>query len=134
MSTHASGTIEVKLTPQAPDDNAAGTVIGRILLDKQYSGDLNATSRGQMLAAQTAVAGSAGYVAMEQVTGTLHGRSGTFILQHSGTMAGGDFRLLVTVVPDSGTDELTGLSGEMKGEVVDGKHLYELNYTLAETA
>jgi len=134
MSTHASGTIEVKLTPQAPDDNAAGTVIGRMLLDKQYSGDLNATSRGQMLAAQTAVSGSAGYVAMEQVTGTLHGRSGTFILQHSGTMAGGDFQLRVTVTPDSGTGELTGLAGEMKGEIVDGKHLYEFDYTLAKIA
>jgi hypothetical protein len=130
MTTPASGTFEVKMTPQAPDENAGDAPIGRMLLDKQFHGDLQATSRGQMLAAGTEVKGSAGYVAMERVTGTLHGRSGTFVLQHTGTMNRGTPSLTITVVPDSGTGELTGLAGSLAIEIADGKHSYRFEYTL----
>ena len=85
-----------------------------------------------MLAVRTDVEGSAGYVAMERVTGTLHGRSGAFTLQHSGTMTRGAQQLSVTVVPDSGTEELAGLAGKMTIDIVDGKHFYSFDYTLAE--
>jgi hypothetical protein len=132
MSNHASGTFEVKLTPRAADEGASG--VGRMSLDKQFRGDLEATSRGEMLGVRTAVEGSAGYVAMEQVTGTLAGRSGTFALQHTGTMTRGALQLSITVVPDSGTDQLAGLAGEMKIEIVDGKHLYAFDYTLDAAA
>ena len=134
MTTHASGTFNVKLTPQAPDDDRPeSAAVGRLVIDKQFHGDLEATSKGQMLAVRTAVAGSAGYVAMEQVSGTLHGRNGTFALQHSGTMTRGTPTLTVSVVPDSGTGELAGLAGEMKIIVADGKHSYELQYQLSES-
>jgi hypothetical protein len=98
---------------------------------KEFDGDLAATSRGTMLAAMTAVKGSAGYVAIEQVTGRLGGREGTFVLQHSGTMTRGVPELSVTVVPDSGTGDLTGLAGRMTIDVVDGKHSYSFEYCLA---
>jgi hypothetical protein len=133
MTTHASGSFEVKITPQAQDE-AEGSAIGRLSIDKQFHGDLEATSKGQMLAAGTAIEGSAGYVAIEQATGTLHGRSGAFMLQHSGTMARGAGQLTITVVPDSGAGELVGLAGEMAINIVDGKHLYDFEYTLAETS
>jgi hypothetical protein len=99
-------------------------------LDKQFHGDLEATSKGQMLSAGTAVKGSAGYVAMEKVTGTLHGRKGTFILQHSATMTRGTPQLSIFVVPDSGTDELTGITGSMNIIITDGKHSYAFDYML----
>ena len=102
-----------------------------MLLDKQFHGDLEATSQGQMLAFSSAVKGSAGYVAIEQVSGTLHGRQGTFVLQHNGTMSRGEPRLTITVVPDSGTGELAGLAGTMTIEIVDGKHSYGFEHTLA---
>ena len=102
-------------------------------LDKQFHGDLDATSKGEMLAANTEVKGSAGYVAMERVTGKLHGRSGTFVLQHSGTMNRGSPQLSVTVVPDSGTDQLEGLVGKMAIKIEGGKHFYDFEYTLSET-
>src|SRR3954467_3366647 len=133
MTTHASGSFEVTLTPQAPSE-AEGTAIGRLLIDKRFHGDIEATSKGQMLAAGTAVEGSAGYVAIEQATGTLHGRSGSFVLQHNGTMARGEGDLVITVVPDSGTGELVGLAGTMTITIVDGKHLYGFDYTLDEGA
>jgi hypothetical protein len=104
--------------------------LGRLALDKQFHGDLEATSKGQMLAAGTEVKGSAGYVAMERVTGTLHGRSGTFALQHSGIMNRGVPQLMITVVPDSGTGQLTGLTGTMTINIVDEKHSYEFEYDL----
>lgn len=128
----ATGTFEVKLTPQPSADPSADPTPGRMTIDKQFRGDLDATSRGQMLMAGTAVAGSAGYVAMERVTGALHGRSGTFVLQHSGTMARGAGELRVTVIPDSGTGELTGLRGAMQIDVADGKHSYTFDYELAD--
>jgi hypothetical protein len=133
MTTRASGTFEVKLTPQAPDDKSDDATPGRMSIDKQFHGDLEATSKGQMLAAMTAVKGSAGYVAMERVSGTLHGRKGTFVLQHSGTMTRGAQQLSVTVVPDSGTGELAGLAGRMAILIADGKHSYDFEYTLAGT-
>jgi hypothetical protein len=101
-------------------------------IDKQFHGDLEATSQGEMLMAGTEVKGSAGYVAMERVTGTLHGRAGAFTLQHSGTMTRGVPQLSVTVVPDSGTGQLVGLAGKMAIKIADGKHFYEFDYTLAE--
>ncbi|MFN0102508.1 MAG: DUF3224 domain-containing protein [Bryobacteraceae bacterium] len=120
----AKGTFEVKLQP------LEGPVIGRMSIDKTFQGDLVGTSQGEMLAMRTAVKDSAGYVAMEKVSGTLAGRSGTFVLQHSGTMSGGKQELSVTVVPDSGTDGLTGLAGKM-AIIIDGKkHSYEFAYTL----
>jgi hypothetical protein len=131
MMAHARGTFEVKLTPQADGDAGAG--LARMTLDKRFHGDLEATSQGQMLSAGTAVQGSAGYVAMERVRGTLRGRSGTFVLQHHGLMDRGTPQLTITVVPDSGTDELTGLAGTMAIEIADGKHSYDFEHTLPET-
>lgn len=133
MTTHAKGAFEVKLTPQEPDDKAEEAPIGRMSIDKQFHGDLEAVSKGQMLAAMTAVKGSAGYVAMERVSGTLQGRGGTFVLQHTGTMARGEQQLSVTVVPDSGTGQLAGLTGKMAIIIADGKHLYDFEYQLAKT-
>lgn len=126
VTTRATGTFEVKVTPQTPGDSG----IGRMLIDKQFQGDLKGTSKVEMLAVGTAIEGSAGYVAMEQVNGTLNGRAGTFALQHSGTMTRGTPQLNVTVVPDSGTGELKGLSGRMSIVIADGKHSYEFEYTI----
>jgi hypothetical protein len=105
--------------------------IGRMLLDKRFAGDLEATSKGQMLAVRTAVEGSAGYVALELVEGALAGRNGTFVLQHTGTMERGAQQLSVTVVPDSGTGELEGLAGRMQIIIAEGKHSYQFDYTLS---
>ena len=127
--SEARGTFDVKVIPQAADD-AAGGPFGRLFLDKQFHGDLEGGSKGQMLAAGTAVEGSAGYVAMEIVSGTLDGRKGSFILQHVGSMARGVPTLTVTIVPDSGTEQLTGIAGRMTIIIADGKHSYELEYTL----
>jgi len=128
MTSHAVGTFEVKATPVSPDTD---TEFNRLTLDKQFHGDLEGTSKGVMLAASTSVKGSAGYVAMEKITGTLKGRSGSFILQHSGTMTRGEPELKVSVVPDSGTAQLVGLSGTMDIKITDGKHFYDFQYTLA---
>jgi uncharacterized protein DUF3224 len=130
MTNHASGTFAVKMTPHAADDKVEGPVVGRYSLEKQFHGDIEGTSRGEMLAVGTAVEGSAGYVAMEQVTGKLNGRQGSFALQHSGTMTRGAAQLIVTVVPDSGTGELAGLAGKMEIKIADGKHFYDLAFTL----
>ncbi|MBI1256836.1 MAG: DUF3224 family protein [Chloroflexi bacterium] len=132
MTTHATGTFEVNLTPQRDDDTTGSSAVGRMALDKQFFGGLEATSKGVMLAVGTAVEGSAGYVAMEQVTGRLHERSGSFALQHSGTMARGAQQLTISVVPDSGTGDLVGLSGQMTIAIDDGKHSYDFAYTLKE--
>ena len=132
MSMHASGTFEVKMIPQPAEEGVGDASIGRMALDKQYHGDLAATGKGQMLAIRTAVEGSAGYVALERVSGTLHGRSGTFALQHSGTMTRGAPQLTITVVPDSGSDELKGLAGTLAITITDGRHVYDFEYTLPE--
>jgi hypothetical protein len=129
VTNHAKGTFEVKVIPQAADDPAGGP-FSRLFLDKQFHGDLDATSKGQMLAAGTAVEGSAAYVALEIVSGTLGGRRGGFILQHSGTMRKGAPTMMVTVVPDSGTDQLSGLEGKMTIIIAGGKHSYDFEYTL----
>jgi uncharacterized protein DUF3224 len=131
MVTQAKGTFEVKMTPQAWSEPPVEETLGRFLLDKQYHGDLEATSQGQMLSAGTSEKGSAGYVAIEKVTGTLQGRSGSFVLQHNGIMNRGVPQLTIAVVPDSGAGELTGLGGTMTIEIADGKHSYEFSYTLA---
>ncbi len=133
MAGRAQGTFDVKLTPQAADEKSESPALGRMSIDKQFLGDLEGSSKGEMLTAGTGVKGSAGYVAMERITGTLNGRSGSFALQHSGTMTRGAPMLTITVVPDSGTGQLTGLSGKMTIQIADGKHSYEFDYTLAET-
>ena len=130
MTTRAAGTFDVKLSPLPAYNDAEGAMLGRLSLDKTFQGDLTATSRGEMLSAGTAVKGSAGYVAIERVSGTLHGRSGSFVLQHSGTMDRGVPQLVVSVVPDSGTDELTGLAGTMRIDIESGAHSYVFDYTL----
>lgn len=132
MTDHARGAFEVKLNPQAPEEGVGDPTVGRLALDKQFHGDLEGTSRGQMLAVHTEVQGSAGYVAMERVSGTLGGRTGTFALQHSGTMDRGAPTLSITVVPDSGTGELAGLAGAMTLDISDGKHAYDFAYTLPD--
>jgi expansin (peptidoglycan-binding protein) len=133
MTGHAEGTFDVKTVPLSPDDATAGTTIGRFGLDKQYHGDLEAASKGEMLGAGNPAAGTAGYVAIEQVTGTLAGKSGSFALQHYGTMNQGKFELSVKVVPGSSTGELTGIAGSMTIIVADGKHSYTFDYSLATT-
>jgi hypothetical protein len=131
MPTHATGTFEVKLAPQT-DDKSGDASLGRMTIDKQFHGDLEGTSKGQMLTGMTEVKGSAGYVAIEKVTGTLKGRSGTFILQHTGIMDRGKPELKITVVPDSGTGQLAGITGTFNVIITDGKHSYEFDYTLPE--
>jgi hypothetical protein len=131
VTNHAKGTFDVKVIPQAPDD-AAGGPFSRLFLDKQFHGDLDGSSKGQMLAAGTAVEGSGAYVAMELVSGTLNGRRGTFVLQHTGSMTKNVPTMNVTVVPDSGTDQLTGLAGKMTIIIAGGKHSYEFEYTLGQ--
>jgi hypothetical protein len=132
MAMRVSGTFEVKLTPQVAADGFGDPSVGRLAIDKRFQGDLDATSKGEMLATRTAVAGSAGYVALERVTGSLQGRTGSFSLQHSGTMDRGVPQLSVTVVPDSGTGELAGLVGTMAILIEGGKHSYDFDYTLPE--
>ena len=134
MSPHATGSFEVKIDPQPADEKGGGPAIGRMFLDKQFHGDLEATSKGTMLAAGTGAKNSSGgYVALEIVTGALKGRTGTFVLQHSATMNRGVPQLSITVVPDSATGQLTGLAGKMNIIIADGKHTYDFEYTLPET-
>ncbi len=130
MTHQSAGAFDVKMAPQPAETTAAGETIGRMLLDKKYHGSLDATGKGQMLAMRTQVDGSAGYVAMELVVGRLDGRSGSFVLQHSGTMNRGAKQLTLSVVPDSGTGELAGLSGSMEIIINDGKHRYLFEYGL----
>ena len=131
MTIKASGTFEVKMSPLELHNQAEVTTLGRLALDKEFNGDLQASSHGEMLTGGNPASGSAGYVAIELVNGTLHGRSGTFILQHNGVMAKGAGDLTVIVVPDSGTGELTGLSGKLTITQESGQHFYALEYDLA---
>jgi len=133
VTPRATGTFEVKLKPLAAYDTAEGSPLGRMSIDKEFHGDLEGTSKGEMLTGMTAVKNSAGYVAIERVTGTLHGRSGAFIFQHSGTMTRGEPTLLVTVVPDSGTEALSGLSGALVIIIEGGKHSYEFEYSIPDS-
>jgi hypothetical protein len=131
VTTHATGTFDVKLNPLSIADTAVSAVLGRMSIDKQFHGDLDGSSTGEMLTAGTSIRNSAGYVAVERVTGTLQGRSGSFILQHSATMTRGVGTLSITVVPDSGTDQFVGLTGSMTIIIAPGgKHSYEFDYML----
>ena len=131
MTTHARGAFEVTLKPLPAYESAEGSMLGRMSIDKQFHGDLEGTSKGEMLTGGAVAKGSAGYVAIERVSGTLHGRTGTFILQHSGTMTRGAPQLSISVVPDSGTGQLVGLIGRMDIKIADGKHFYDFEYTLS---
>lgn len=127
----ASGEFQVKLTPATDEGSESPT--GRMIIDKEFQGDFTGTSKGQMLmASSSSMPSSAGYVAIEKLTGTLHGRSGTFYLQHSGTMTRGAGELTITVIPDTGTDDLLGLAGRMNIIIADGKHSYDFDYTLPD--
>ena len=127
----ATGEFEVSLQPlDSSLKGSEGITLARMSIDKTFRGDLVAHSQGEMLSVTTGVDGSAGYVAIEQVTGTLGGKSGTFVLQHFGIMSHGQNRLILEVVPDSGTDQLAGLSGEMTIKIEDGKHSYEFDYSV----
>lgn len=130
MNNVAKGTFSVKLAPLAFEEQPSGSKLGRMSIDKQIHGDLIAITTGQMLSALTDTKGSAGYVAIERVEGSLDGKAGSFVLQHSGTMDRGAQELAVTVVPDSGTGELTGLRGNFRILVAEGRHSYEFTYTL----
>jgi len=132
MSQRAAGSFDVKVTPQKPDTQIARAAnLARLTIDKRFHGDLEGVSKGEMLATQTDVPGSAGYVALERVTGKLKGRSGGFVLQHSATMARGTPVASITVVPDSGTGELRGISGKMIITVAaDGGHSYDFHFEI----
>ena len=131
MTMHAKGSFDVKVAPQKPDNPQAEKAgLGRMSLDKQFHGDLEAASNGEMLSFMTEVKGSAGYVAIERVTGKLGGHAGSFVLQHNATMNRGTPQLNIVVVPDSGTGELAGLSGTLTINIVEGKHFYEFDYSL----
>ncbi len=133
VTKHATGPFDVKLAPQGEDDKAEGSTLARYSLDKQYHGDLDAAAKGTMLTAGTDVKGSAGYVAIERVIGKLNGLTGSFVLQHSGTLTRGAPVQSITVVPDSGTGQLIGLSGKLTVIIDSGKHSYSFDYTLPET-
>jgi hypothetical protein len=126
----ATGTFEIQMNAEPPYSEADGITLGRISFTKQFSGGITGTSEVQMIGVRTPVAGSAGYVAIERVIGTLGGRTGAFVLQHSGRMQGGSQSLTITVVPDSGSGELRGLDGTFTIAVTEGKHHYTFEYTL----
>jgi predicted flavoprotein YhiN len=132
MSQRATGSFDVKVTPQKPDTQIArAAALSRLTIDKRFHGDLEGISKGEMLALQTEVKGSAGYVALERVTGTLKGRSGSFVLQHSGTLERGEEHTQVSVVPDSASGELRGLTGTMSIRVAeDGAHSYAFDFKI----
>ncbi|MGH1541766.1 MAG: DUF3224 domain-containing protein [Arenicella sp.] len=128
-----TGQFQVSLKPQEPYGKSGnGINLGRMSIDKTFSGELDASSTGEMLSAITVVQGSAGYVAIERVEGSLNGKQGSFVLQHYGTMNKGKDQLVVEVVPDSGTQELTGLSGKMTIRIDEGQHYYDFDYELSE--
>jgi Protein of unknown function (DUF3224) len=134
MPAHATGPFDVKVTPQ---DDKIDPTLGRMTLDKTFHGDLEATSKGQMLTASTDVKGSGASVAVERVTGTLHTaagpRTGSFALQHIGTMTRGVPELNIAVVPDSGTGQLVGLTGKLIIHIAEGKHSYDFEYSLPDS-
>ncbi|CCN38513.1 conserved hypothetical protein [Vibrio nigripulchritudo SO65] len=124
-----SGEFEVKLEPMETfAQGVDGLNLGRMSIDKEFKGELSAHSKGEMLSAVTAVKGSAGYVAIEQVVGTLGGKKGSFVLQHYGIMANGSDSLILEVVPNSGSDELQGLAGKMNIRIEEGQHYYDFEY------
>lgn len=127
LNRRATGTFEVKLTPK-DDKGAEG--LGRMTIEKQLHGDFEGSSAGQMLTAMTKLEGSAVYVAVERLTGTLQGQQGSFVLHHTGIMNRGAQQLSINVVPDSGTNQLSGITGTMTIRIADGKHFYDFDYTL----
>jgi hypothetical protein len=128
---HVSGGFDVKIDPQAADNAPAReSGLGRMSIDKQFHGELEAASKGEMLSFMNREAGSGGYVALEKVTGTLGGHSGSFVLEHTATMDHGAPELNIIVVPGSGTGELAGISGTMKIRIEGGKHFYDFDYTI----
>ena len=130
MTNTAKGTFSIVMIPPPAGEGAGRLSVGRMFIDKQYSGDLTGTGQGEMLSAGNPAAGSAGYVAIEHVTGTLNGRSGSFALQHSGTMHEGASHLAITIVPGSGTGDLFGIEGKLKLDIAEGKHFYDIEYAL----
>ena len=131
MATHASGTFEVKIVPQSAEEKAGDPSIGRMSVDKHYHGDIEGSGLGQMLTGMAAdVKDSGAYVAIERVRGTLHGRKGSFALHHRGIMTRGAQELVITVIPDTGTGELTGITGTMTIDIKDGNHFYGFDYKL----
>jgi hypothetical protein len=130
MPQRASGPFQVTMKPATAPEEAGATTIGRMLLEKQYSGDLVGSGRGEMLTAMTSTKGSAAYAAIERVSGTLDGKSGSFVLQHAGTMNRGADQLSISIVPDSGTEQLTGIAGTLAIRMVERQHFYELDYVL----
>jgi hypothetical protein len=129
MNKKAKGIFEVDILPQTDREVP---MLNRMTIDKKFYGDMEATTQGQMLSARTTIPNSAGYVAIERVEGSLHGRKGSFVLQHMGTMNRGESSLVITVVPDSGMEELVGLTGTLSIIIVDGKHSYDFTYTLPD--
>ena len=125
-----NGKFEVKLSPQAAAPGIEAAKLGRMTIDKQFHGDLQAHSLGEMMSAMGEIKGSAGYVAIERVTGTLLGKKGSFVLMHTGIMNRGQPQLTIQVVPDSGTDELTGISGTMAIDIKEGQHFYSFDFSL----
>ena len=133
MTSQASGTFQVTVKPMAEDEKVPGVTVGRMSIDKQWKGDLEGTSKGEMMTAGTPVKGSAGYVAVEMVTASLKGRSGSFTLLHHATMKSeGEFKMNIVVVPDSGTGQLVGLAGTLTIIIEGGKHSYRFDYTLPD--
>ena len=130
VTRHATGSFDVKVIPQGTPDTADGIALGRMTIDKQYHGPLDATAKGEMLTGMNAGTGAAAYVAIERVTGTLDGRRGSFVLMHNGTMSRDGQQLAVVVAAASGTGQLTGLSGSLAIIIANGKHSYDLEYSL----
>lgn len=130
MNTIAKGSFEIVMKAAPAGEGAGRVAVGRMLIDKQYSGDMAGQGQGEMLSAGNPAAGSAGYVAIEHVSAMLDGRSGSFALQHSGVMHDGKSELSISVVPGSGTGDLTGLAGTCKISIIDGRHFYEFDYSL----
>jgi hypothetical protein len=130
----AKGTFEVKVTEEPPLDEVDGVTIARATVDKVFAGPLSGTSKVHMIGVRTKTKGSAAYVAVERIDGTLDGRRGTFVAAHHGSMTGGQQHLVLTIAPDSGTGELRGISGKMGISIVGGQHFYEVEYEFGERA
>lgn len=128
MQQNASGTFDIQMQPAPAAEGRAA--VGRMFIDKQYTGGLSATGQGEFLSAGNPAAGAAAYVAVEQVSGTLNGHEGGFALVHAGTMQAGQSELSIRIAPGSGTGALAGISGTLKIDIVERVHHYTLSYTL----
>jgi hypothetical protein len=132
ITAHAKGTFTVQLQPLQAYNTDENSLLGRMSIDKEFQGDVEGVSKGEMFSARTGVNNSAGYVAIERVQGSIHGRRGSFVLQHSSTMNRGEPTQSINVVPDSGTEELTGLAGSLTITIVEKQHYYDFDYSLPE--